>query len=138
MSSAAESFIYTSDFATLKNDDNGTTTVTVPGGVSIAGGAVYTISADLTVGSQLGEARVRIKSSKQGSQFYLGFFGANRTGTESGFPAPYTLFALVSRISATQVRCTCMIPNPYSGTLTGAAGNETFTFTVNTFISPVS
>ena len=139
MSSKPEKFIYSSDFATLKNDDNGFTTVTVVGSAVIAGGAVYTVSSDLTVGSQLGEGRIRISSSKIGSStFYAGYLGVNRTGTESGSPAPYTIYAIVSRISATQVRCLCMIGNPYATALTCAAGSETFVFKINTFISPAT
>lgn len=136
--SKPERFIYSSDFATLKNDDDGTTTVTIVGGAVIAPGATYTVSSDLTVGTQLGEGRIRISSSKLGSsKFYAGYLGVNRNGTVSGSPAPYTIYALVSRISPTQSRCICIIQNPYPSNLTCEAGNETFTFKINTFIPPV-
>lgn len=139
MISKPEQFIYSSDFATLQNDDNNFTTVTVVGGSVLAGGAVSTVSSDLTVGSQRGESRIRISSSKIGStRYYAGLLGINRTGTVSGSPAPYTIYVLVSRISATQVRCLCMIQTPYVGSLTTAAGNETFTFKINTFIAPAT
>ncbi|SIC60149.1 hypothetical protein [Mycobacteroides abscessus] len=136
--SKPERFIYSSDFATLKNDDDGLTTVTVVGGAVIGAGATYAVSSDLTVGSQLGESRIRISSSKIGSsRHYAGYLGVNRTGTVGGSPFSYTIYALVSRINATQVRCICIIQNPYGAALTAAAGNETFTFKINTFIPPV-
>jgi hypothetical protein len=135
--SKPERFIYSSDFATLKNDDNGVTTVTIVSNAVVGAGATYTVSSDLTVGSQLGEGRIRISSSKLGSsKYYAGFLGVNRTGTVSGSPAPYTLYALVYRINATQMRCICIIQNPNGAALTCAAGDETFTFKVNTFIPP--
>lgn len=127
--------IYTSDNATLRNDDSGTISVVMPGSVVVAGSSTYTVFQDIVIGSNLGETRVRISSSKLGAgRFFAGFLGVNRTGT----PSPYILYALATRISPTTLRCFVIAGNPTGSPLTTAAGAETFLFKINTFVAPAT
>lgn len=131
-------FIYTSDYATLQNDDTGTASITVPSNIGVSAGSIDSQYVDIVVGSPQSEVIIRISSSKLGaSKFYGGMLGVNRTGIVSGSPTPYTIYAFVSRVSATTLRCMVMIDNGSAATLQGAAGTETFTFKVKTFVAPV-
>jgi len=130
-------FISNTDFPTLKNDNFGEVSVTVPGSLSIPGSSSTFYSGDLTIGVQGSISRARFKSTVTDTAWHSGtqreFI---RTGTESGFPATYSIYAFTYRLSPTVLRCQASIPNPYAGTLTGAVTGETISFYVNTFIPP--
>lgn len=130
------SFIESSDFATLRNDDNDSFTVVVPGSVSVAAGAHLTYTNDLEVGTKATSARVKIQSSRAPGDWYITSRGFNRTGTLSGSPFGYTLYVNYYRISATKMRAEVSISNPYGSTLVTQSGAETFTFSVRTMILP--
>lgn len=130
-------FTSSSDFATFKGDAKGNGTVNVPSSVVVAGSGIYTNSIDLTIGKQGAIVRGQISSSKEASEFYSGqMMSVERTGTVSGSPATYSVYAFFHRPSPTTLRLQVIVPNPYSPTLVGAAGVETFTFFANTFIPP--
>jgi hypothetical protein len=129
-------FILNSDFPTLKNDGSDSGDVIIPSAISIPGSSSLSYSFDLTIGVQGSVTRSRVKSTVTDTTWHAGtqreFI---RTGTESGFPAIYSLYAFTYRLDATTLRCQVFIPNPYAGILTGAVG-ETISFEVHTFIPP--
>ena len=130
-------FISTTDFATLKNDAGGNGAVTVPSGTSVAGSGAYYNSVDLTIGVAGSIVRGQIASSKASGDFYSSqIMSMGRTGTVDGYSATYSIYAFFYRTSPTNLRLQVFIPNPYGSTLTGAAGDETFTFFASTFIPP--
>lgn len=135
-------FILSTDYATLKNDNETTVQVTFPGSV-IVGGSVLPAGTsmerhtDVTIGAQGAISRIQISSTKDASIIHPArnvYY--NRTGTVLGFSTPYTIVAFVYRISPTTMRCTALVTNPTSDPLTTEAGDETFTFYVNTFLPP--
>ena len=130
-------FLVTTDYATLQNDDGGTTTVTAPGSASVTGSGSVEYHSDLAIGANASINRVQISSSKDSDTRYATqalYF--QRSGTAGGSATSYNILAFVYRTSATNLRCQIYIPNPSSSTLTTASGNETFTFHVDTFIPP--
>lgn len=135
MSTTPNNFILTTDFPTLRNDASATGTITIAGGLSIAGNGQVTASADFTVGTTGAIARARWMSSVDGSWYIGQYAGYGRTGTTSGSAAPYTIGLLLYRTSSTTMRLQVIIPNPYSTTLTGAAA-ETISMAVQTFVPP--
>lgn len=135
-----ESFILTTDYATLKNDSAAPITlqVTISSGVSIPGNSVYSVAANATVNSNSADIRSIIHSSKN-SAYYLVASSTYymRSGTVLGFPGfECKVYAAISRESATQIRLTAIIKNPYSSPLVFEAGDETITAYITTFISP--
>ena len=135
--STPSNFIANSDFATFKNDDGTVATVLFTGSTNVAGNSSSTVTTDITIGEQASVNRIQISSSKDSSLRYSTLsLSYNRTGTVSGSPAPYDIFAIVTRTSATNLRCSVYVPNPYGSTLTTASGNETFTFYIDTFLPP--
>lgn len=131
------SFITSSDYATLKNDDSTIATVVFPASVAIAGSGSRTETFDVTIGAKGAINRIQISSSKDSSKRYVTqTLAYTRTGTVGGFPTPYSILAFVSRTSATNLRCTVYVPNPSGSTLTTASGDETFVFYIDTFIPP--
>ena len=137
MSSKPSSFIMTSDFATIKNDDVGTATVTMPGSVSVAGSGSVSYVSDITIGSLGGISLARIQSSKNSNKWLCGsVVRFTRTGVASGSPAPYAVMVFCRRTSATVVRLEAYISNPYSVTLTGEAGDEVFNLYISTYLTP--
>lgn len=128
-------FILSSDYATLKNDDSKSTSVTAPGSQSIAGSGYLEYHSDLTVGAQASLNRVQISSSKDSNTRYATeLLEYARTGSLGG----YNIVAYAFRISTTMMRCSIYVPNPYGGAMTSEAGDETFNFYINTFTPPYS
>ena len=138
MSSKPESFILNTDYATLKNDDNGTVTVTFPGSATVSAGGVRSFTAEIKIGGKGASTRSRVASSKDGNRYFASSaVSFTRNGTIPGpFTVPYTLSASMSRTIADTVTVSAFVLNPYSSELTCASGDETFTFKVNTFVPP--
>jgi len=133
-----DSFVLTTDYATLKNSQQQlTATITVPSGQVIAGSAYYASFVDVPITASLGLSAGRISSSKNSNRSLVGnAVDMYRSGTESGFPAPYDIYAFLWRVSPNVVRFQVLIQNPYVGNLTGESGSETFTVVFNTFLPP--
>jgi hypothetical protein len=135
-------FILTTDYATLKNDDADSTSVTAPGAQVVPAavgplGGYLEYHTDLEVGVQGSITRLQISSSKQSNIVYsTRTLSLDRTGTVLGMPAIYSVVAFTYRVGPTTLRCQVYIQNPNADPLTTEAGNETFTFYVNTFIPP--
>lgn len=135
-------FILTTDYATLKNDDSDSSTVTAPGAQVVPAaigpvGGYVEYHTDVSIGTQGAISRLQIASSKGSDIVYstrtLSF---NRTGTILGNPADYSIIAFAYRVAPTTLRCQVYIQNPNSDPLVTEAGNETFTFYLNTFLAP--
>lgn len=125
-----------SGYATMKNDDDGTLTVTFPSSTVVA--SVSSVTSDLTIGTINASSRVRVASSKEGNIYYTGAqMVVLRNGTiATPGDSPYTLAAYLTRINATTIRATAVISNPYGVNMTSESGAETFTFEIDTFLSP--
>jgi hypothetical protein len=125
-----------SGYATMKNDDTGTVSVTFPASTVVT--AVTAVTNDLVIGTINASSRVSVASSKEGNVYYTGSqMVVSRTGTVPGpISSPYTLAAYLTRVNATTVRATAVVSNPYGVNLTTSSGDETFTFEIGTFLSP--
>ena len=134
-----EDFILNSDFATLKNDDDGILSVTLPNLLNVPAASTYTTSDSIVIGTAGSDIRQRISSSKDNiwytskSIMYTSSSGA----TVSGSPSSYDIVAAISRTGATTVTLTIFIPNPYGATLAISGLSQTITAYVATFIPPV-
>ena len=135
--SKPESFILTTDFATLKNDDSVTGSVTLPAQI-LSASQIVTVSQDLEVGTIGANSRIRIASSKDGNEFYAcTILSLIRTGQISGpLNVSYNVVAFMSRISPTVVRISVSVQNPYAEGMGMAFGSEVITFEISTFLSP--
>lgn len=133
-----ESFILSSDYATLKNDNKGTVAITVPANQSIANNSVLILQASIQIGTKGAISRSRITSSRYNITSPTPVLITNAIGTYSGHPVNYTIFAFTSRSAADIVTCYVSIAGDgfSPGSFTTANTAETFTFNVNTFIPP--
>ena len=77
-----ESFISTSDYATLKNDGTTTLTITLPASVGIAASSNYTLTSDVTVGTAGASDRAQIHSSRLGNRYVTNLLGVDRSGSD--------------------------------------------------------
>lgn len=131
-----ENFTLTTDYATLKNDATTTLTLTLPGSLSIAAGNSYLLTTTASVGAAGASERSQIRSSKWTYDWLGNILSVAQDGLIGGSPANYLTVAELYRSSATQVTAQVSIRNPYAGTLSTVAGDETFTFYVSTFLPP--
>lgn len=135
----AEAFIAISDFATLKNDAGPIQgTVTIPSGLVLTAGQLYTQSSTITIGTKNAPSRVEIASTKESSVFYAGsVMVVYRNGQIAGpISVPYNIVAYSRRTDPNTITITAAITNPYGENLTTASGAETFTFEISSFLSP--
>jgi len=136
--SKSDRFTLNTDFDTFKNDNKGQITITLPQ-VVIGAGATYVQSQDLVIGTKNTALRAIISSSKDSNRKYLGTaLYRFMQGTVLGFPAFYGVYVSISRLNASTVRLQINIYNSQSDPLTTAAGAETFTAYLTTFLSPFS
>lgn len=126
-------FILSTDFATLKNDAQTSTSVTFPASTVVVGSSYAEFHVDLVIGKQASLNRIQIASSKDSNKRYIGkTLGYSRSGSLGA----YTILAYTTRISSSTLRCTVYLQNLYGGNMTSEAGNETFSFFIDTFIPP--
>jgi hypothetical protein len=91
-----------SDFASLKNDDGVTVSVTVPGGQVVGASSKFTVSTDVTVGTKNAAIRAQVTSSKfSGATYVTHQIYFLRSGTVTGLAATYDVYAYVTRPDAT-------------------------------------
>jgi hypothetical protein len=126
-------FNLTTDYASLANDAGTTVSIISPGGAIIAGASFATYNFDTVIGKQASLNRIQISSSKNSN---IRYSTQTLAYSRSGSPGPYTVLAYAFRTSPSTLRCRVYIQNPYIDTLTTEAGNETFTFHIDTFIPP--
>lgn len=135
-----ESFIATTDYATLKNDNFGIIQVTFPGGQFFTPGEEKIVTQSIELGTRNASVRSRIASNQSGNRFYAcSSLSCNRTGWTDGAPPPpvgYTILGTLVRTSPTTLEARVSVWNPYVGNLAIPAIDEVFTFEVSTFLSP--
>lgn len=132
-------FIMNSDYATIKNDAKATLTITLPSSTSVAATSVATWTDTITVGTAGSSIRARLVSTSDNVVYATSTVDYYRTSgaTVSGSPAGFDVYAVVHRISPTQIRLTALLPNPYPFTMSVTAGlSQTITATVATFLPP--
>jgi hypothetical protein len=129
-------FILSSDYTTVKNDSNGSATVTVPASVVIAGNGYTTYTADINIGTKGSFARGRIKSSLDTDYYVANNVDYIRTGINGGSPATYDLNVYFWRPSTSILRCQVLIQNPYGTALTTSSTSETLSFYANSILPP--
>lgn len=132
-----ELFIATSDYATLKNDNKGTDSLTMPSSVIVGPGSVYKLEKKIAIGSAGAAERAQIESNLLGKRYVGHFLSVSRNGTVSSNTAQYSVLALVTRDTDTTIALSIEVWNPYSSNLVTANVTETFTFYINTFLPPV-
>lgn len=136
MTSKPSSFLLTTDFPTFKNDASANGTVSIAGGLVIAGSSAFTASGDFSIGTQGAVTRSRWWSSVDSTWYSGQYIIYNRTGTVGGVGGfAYNIFLSVFRTAPTTMRLQVVIPNPYGTPLTGAAA-ETIIMYSETFIAP--
>lgn len=131
-----ESFILTSDYATLKNDAVGSLTVVLPSGTVIPAGGINQWSDTITIGTVGSSIRVRLVSTENNVIYSTNTVGYVHTTGASGPATDYLIYATVHRINPTQVRLTVFIPNPYGSDLTVSGMGYTISARIATFLSP--
>lgn len=145
-----ENFMLTTDFATLKNDDSATITITVPPNIVVppSGTFTYSTSTSVKVGTKAASLRTRMGSTRVSAtrRFVTPFLNTTGHGsvvvTGSGggtFPTQYSIYAFVSRTSPDTVTAYAVIQNSFgspNATLVCDGVTETFTFELSTFLSP--
>lgn len=134
-------FIMSSDYATLKNDNSGRLSVTLPSSLNIPAATVQTYTDTVTMGVAGGALRARINSSKgDGWHAYpVVVYSSSTGGSLPSFPGidiAYDIFVNVHRTSPTQVRLTVAIPNGWGETLSITGLSQTITAHVATFLPP--
>lgn len=120
---------------TLKNDAYDTSgSITIPGSASIAVNGRYLVTEDITIGEAGSIADYRFQTSRDTTRDYLS--SVITSFTRTGSLGAYSIFVNAFHVDATTVRIQAQAPNPYGSTLTGQAGDETFTFKIRTFKAP--
>lgn len=126
-----ENFHINTDYATLKNDDEATLSIVLPGSSVIAPGGTLLLTQTITIGRAGASERSQIHSSKEGVYWIGHIVSVARTGS-----ALYNSVAELYRSSSTQLTAQVSVFNPGASALTTVAGDETFTFSFATFIPP--
>lgn len=119
---------------TLKNDDDTTVTVTIPGSTVIAAAGQSLASSDVTIGSDQSMADFRVQTSRDTTRDYLATI--QLTFNRSGSLGSYPIYVTAYHLSAGIIRVQAFAVNNYGSSMTGQAGNETFTFKIRTFKAP--
>lgn len=131
MTTVPSDFIQTTDFATTKQDNSAIATVVLPGSTSVPGSGSVEFHTDVVIGAKAAITRMQIASSKYLSNDRNVCSQLIRT-----YSGPYQAAAYATRINATTLRCSVFIPNPSAVGMTTVAGDETFTFYIDTFLPP--
>jgi len=133
-----ESFILTTDYATLKNDDQGTLTVIVPASLSVTASNTTVFSSTAPIGSA--GAPMRVSLSVTGlpvdNSLIADTMEIVGEGTLSGSPQNWTIRAVCYRSSATNVSLRATIYNPDGATLILGNPQITISAKINTFLPP--
>lgn len=130
------SFILTTDYPTIKNDNSGSFSITIPASQAIATGTAYEQEVTKTIGTASSLLRITAKSSLDGREFSGNSFMSIGYGDITPYGStPYNIMIDVYRKSSTVIAVHVYIPNLTPVTLTTGAA-ETITIKVATFLSP--
>lgn len=135
-------FALNTDYDSLKNDANGTFTVTVPASSSIGAGTEKAWTQDIQLGSSASLLNVKVKNNRTGPSDQ-GAAHANQwyvlTGTNyqrfSGLPG-YSLQVTCFHNGGNTIRCRVSVFNAGTSTLTTDNVNDVFTFAIRTYLAP--
>lgn len=128
-------FVINSDYATFKNDERGSITLTVPNGTVVGANSRVTLQSTLTIGKR--DASVRSKMRCNGGtwrncasmqkQYNINYSGV---GASTNW-----LSSSIERTGPTTIRLFAILDNasPYTMTVTG---NYIFEADIRTFLSP--
>lgn len=139
MSSKSESFILSSDYASMKEYSGGTITLTMPASVTIGSGQEWSVSATLATGTAKASERTMIRPGGStnfmlGHSLRMGFVYATQI---AGNNVDGDIWANVWRSANGTVTARLSIFNPYSVSLTKTSGfTGTWTFRVRSFMPP--
>lgn len=138
----AEDFILNSDFATLKNDNNGILTISLPNFITIPSRQVFTVSDSIQIGKPGASFRSRISTSLDNKWYLtktlgLAYITGGSVPGQSGFVG-WDMYVVVRRASPTTVELTAIIGNPYNATMTIGNSIMTLTAYVATFLPPIT
>lgn len=132
-----EQFISTSDYATLKNDDEGTITLVIPGSQSIPAADVITFSAEEDIGSPGAIMQCTIEHSWRPGRKYvtqlLQYIGEGEVG---GNPAIYNANIAVYRSSPSAITVIAYLLNNNPDILITEPNTYTVTVDIATFLPP--
>lgn len=135
-------FIMDTDYATLKNDDIGTVTLTLGATGALALNAQYIYeSSAFVIGTINAGLRTQIYTSATPNDIWSGnVLTVTLTATVSTTPATVFDFSgtvYLERVSATQVKLKCVVYGLAAGYTTVITGNnQVVTANVATFLSP--
>ena len=131
-------FILHSNYATLKNNANGSLSVTIPNGSSIGANQTRTFSTDIALGKSGGSLRARGRVNS-------GIWAPGTAiGTQLNMEIPDYGTGIVTQpatayliwINASTVRLIVNVQN-YAPATMFIRANYTFEFKINTFLAPV-
>jgi hypothetical protein len=131
-------FILNTDYATLKNDGEGTISYTLPASVIIPAAGIQTYTSDVSIGVPGASVRARISSTLNNVWYAHStvIYQHSTGGTVLGVGVGYDMAVIVHKYSNTLVRLSISINNPYSDPFTVSLASRTITAHVATFLPP--
>lgn len=131
-------FNINSDFATLKNDNKGAVSITLPGSILIPASGIYAQSASIAIGVRGSSFRSRISSTKRPEQFVTNtvIYSYSTGAIVSGSPSNYDIFVTVTRADPSNLTLSVTIPNGYNAPMSVSGLAQTITANVATFLPP--
>ena len=128
-------FILDSDYASLKNDNRGRLTLTIPAGATIPSGGSTTWSTELDIGTVNASLRTQMQSSLVPSQWTPGNMRViDMNMNYSGTPSLESGMVSIIRVSPTRIRLYCTHFNFAPFTISVITG-QTITADVVTLLS---
>lgn len=131
-------FILTTDYATLKNDNKGSVSITLPSAILIPAAGIYSQSASIPIGVRGSSFRSRISSTKRTEQFVTNtvVYSYSSGATVIGSPTNYDIFVTVTRANPTSLTLSVTIPNGFADPMSVTGLAQTITANVATFLPP--
>lgn len=134
-----ESFIMTSDYASLANDERGTVSLTTTTGITVPPGGQHDFRATTTIGTRNAPIRALMSTSASPGVVVPCESIVITLTVEyaiDGNTYLYTTIANLYRSSPTEIRLEASVSNPLSFNITINGGVQTITADVRTFLSP--
>lgn len=135
--SKPENFILNTDYPTLKNDDVGTVSISIPASIVIDAGDYWSSSQTIDIGTSGSVIRSTIKSSRNNKE-YVSSTIAEGLYASAPSGVVYYLSIDVYRTSPTQITVYASIVNTVfpSSIMQTSSTAETITVKLATFLSP--
>ena len=126
-------FIMCSKFASLKNDDTGIISVTIPNSITLNPGELRSYTGNLTIGTPSAQMRFQIMTSVDGK-----WVPSSTLYMMLDMAQAIQAFCYVWKSSPTNVRLTVAIFNPYNYSVTMSGVGRSVSARVATFLNPFS